>query len=128
MKQTIWQFTVYLIVGGSAAIVEWLFFYLFAEQLGIHYTVATALAFIVSTFANWLFGRLLLFKGQDRINILQELLKIYATSVAGLLMNLLIMWVAIEKLAIGQMMAKVAATGIVFFWNFLVRKLLIYKI
>ena len=127
MKQSIPQFAIYLIVGGSAAIVEWLFFYLFAERLWIHYTVATALAFIVSTFANWLFGRLLLFKGQDRINILQELLKIYTTSVAGLLMNLLIMWVAIEKLAIGQMMAKVAATGIVFFWNFLVRKLLIYK-
>ena len=55
----------YLIVGGLATIVEWAGFWLFSEKLSIEYLLATALAFAISTFANWLFGRLLVFRGKQ---------------------------------------------------------------
>jgi len=42
-------------------------------------------------------------------------------------MNLAIMWIAVEQFGVQEMIAKIIATGIVFFWNFFVRKLLIYK-
>ena len=92
----------------------------------MHYTLATALAFVVSTFANWLAGRLLVFKKSDQ-SLLAELAQIYGTSIVGLLMNLGIMWVAVEQFGVQEMIAKIIATGIVFFWNFFIRKLLIYK-
>ena len=59
---------------------------------------------------------------------------IYATSVIGLLLNWLIMWFAIDCLRMlglpsaPEMLAKIIATGVVFFWNFIIRKLVIYKI
>ena len=56
----------YLIVGGLATIVEWAGFWLFSEKLSIEYLLATALAFAISTFANWLFGRLLVFRGKQQ--------------------------------------------------------------
>lgn len=125
MKENVRQFAVYLVVGGIATIVEWVVFYLLNQLGHVYYMGATALAFVVSTFANWVFGRLLLF--QTKQKIWKELLKIYATSVAGLLMNLGIMWVAVERIGIPEMPAKMIATGLVFFWNFLIRKLVIYK-
>ncbi|MDE6851018.1 MAG: GtrA family protein [Lachnospiraceae bacterium] len=125
MSANMKQIVLYLIVGGGATIVEWIAFYLFNEPLHIHYMVSTGLAFILSTFANWLLGRIIMFQSDQ--NIWSELAKIYLTSIAGFFMNLLIMWVAIQYLGIHEMLAKMTATGIVFFWNFLIRKLVIYK-
>lgn len=125
MHKTANQLFLYLIVGGGAALVEWLLFYICTKYFDINYITATSLAFVFSTFANWVFGRLLLFKTSQ--NIGKELAKIYLTSITGLLMNILIMWVAIDGLGLDQMVSKVLATGIVFFWNFYVRKFIIYK-
>ena len=129
MQKNLKQFFLYLIVGALATLVEWVFFALFNTGLHMHYMVATTIAFAISTFANWLFGRLLVFHGKIRVDraLLMELLKIYLTSIIGLLMNLLIMWITVERFSVDTMLAKMIATGIVFFWNFLVRKLLIYK-
>ncbi len=125
-RKDIKQFVLYLIVGGGATVVEWLAFFLITSYCKVEYLFATAIAFIFSTFANWIFGKLLLFR--EKQNIAGELLKVYAVSIAGLLMNLLIMWIAVEKIKIGKMISKIIATGIVFMWNFMVRKLVIYKI
>lgn len=126
MKENIRQFVIYLFVGALATVVEWVAFYLLRHPIYMHYMLATTIAFIISTFANWIIGKWLLFR--EKQNLLKELAKIYVTSIAGLLMNLLIMWIAIDLIGIQDMLAKIIATGIVFFWNFLVRKLLIYKI
>lgn len=126
MRENIRQFIIYLFVGACATIVEWATFYALSHLLHMHYVPATTIAFILSTFANWLIGKWLLFRQTQ--NIWNELAKIYATSIAGLLMNLLIMWLFIDWIGIQEMLSKIVATGIVFFWNFLVRKRLIYKV
>lgn len=115
----------YLIVGGLATLVEWAIFYVAAERIDMHYMAATATAFVFSTFANWLFGRILLFKARE--NVLKEIGKIYLTSIAGFIMNMAIMYLAVDVLSQNEMLSKIAATGIVFIWNFLIRKLLIYR-
>ncbi|EOS39917.1 GtrA family protein [Lachnospiraceae bacterium] len=125
INENIKQIMLYLIVGSGATIVEWIVFFLFDHYLNIHYMIATSLAFVLSTFANWVLGRLIMFKSSK--NTWKELVQIYLVSIAGLLMNLMIMWIAITKLGFNNMFSKIAATGIVFFWNFIIRKLLIYR-
>lgn len=127
IKKSFLQLFLYLIVGSLATLVEWGAFYVLNSPLSLHYAVATALAFVLSTAANWLFGRLILFRASKQ-NTARELLKIYAVSIIGLLMNIAIMFVAVEKIGLSEMLSKIIATGIVFSWNFLVRKLVIYKI
>lgn len=126
INENIRQFILYLIVGGGATLVEWVLFHFLNGRFKIHYMIATSIAFAVSTFANWAFGRLIMFQAGQ--NVFKELVKIYLTAVAGLLMNLAIMWLAIEQFHIDEMLSKIIATGIVFFWNFLIRKFLIYKV
>ena len=126
LKQTSIQLFLYLIVGGLATLVEWAAFFALNTICALHYVPATALAFVLSTAANWLFGRLILFRASK--STASEILKIYAVSVIGLLLNLAIMFFAVEKLHFSEMIAKIGATGIVFAWNFLIRKLVIYRI
>lgn len=117
----------YLIVGGLATLVEWAAFWVFSTPLRIQYLLATALAFILSTFANWAFGRLLVFKDPGGQSLLRELGSIYLASVVGLLLNLGIMYVLVEFISLPEMIAKMTATVLVFAYNYLVRKLVIYK-
>lgn len=125
VSKNVKQLILYIAVGGIATVVEWAMFYLLDSVVSLNYMLATTIAFAVSTFANWAAGRLIMFKGNE--SLLAELVKIYMTSIAGLLMNLFIMWVAIDCMGIPNFISKVMATGIVFFWNFAVRKLMIYK-
>lgn len=117
----------YLVVGGLATIVEWAGFWVLSNLLHVQYLVATALAFTVSTFANWAFGRLLVFKDPGEQSLLRELASIYLASIVGLLLNLLIMYVMVQLFSVNKMISKMTATALVFAYNYLVRKLLIYK-
>ncbi len=124
-KNNIKDFLLYVIVGGIATVTEWVLFFLL-DKCYVHYTVATIIAYILSTFVNWLAGRILVFK-ENRQSIIKEIIGIYVTAVVGLLLNLVIMWISVELLSFNEMLSKMAATAIVFFYNFLVRKLFIYK-
>ena len=117
----------YLIVGALATIVEWSGFWFFFDLLQIQYLLATALAFVFSTFANWLLGRILVFRGKQNQSLLKELLSIYLTSIGGLLLNLGIMYVMVDFCSIQEIIAKITATVLVFSYNYLIRKKLIYK-
>ncbi len=117
----------YLIVGVIATLTEWIIFYCFENMLpAVHYNIATSIAYVISTFVNWLAGRLIVFKESNQ-SVFKELVKIYLTSIVGLLLNLAIMYVCVDLLTLDSMLSKIIATGIVFFFNFLVRKLFIYK-
>ena len=120
------QFLAEFFVGLGATIVEWVVFALLTNTIALHYAPATAIAFILSTFANWALGRLLTFKDTD-VPLLKELLSIYLASVVGLLFNLALMYLFVDRLAIPEMISKMLATCIVFFWNFFIRKLVIYR-
>jgi putative flippase GtrA len=124
-KKNIVDFLLYVVVGACATLAEWLIFCLL-DKCALHYALATVIAYILSTFVNWLVGRLLVFKERKQ-SILKEILSIYLASIIGLLLNLLIMWVTVDLLSVPNMIAKILATGLVFFYNFIIRKLCIYK-
>ena len=115
----------YLVVGASATVVEWISFYLLCNLAGLNYLLATAIAFIFSTFANWLVGKIILFKATK--NIIKEILQVYFASVMGMLFNMIIMYICVDIMYINEMLSKIVATMIVFAWNYAIRKLYIYK-
>lgn len=126
------QFFSYFFVGGVSALVEWISFYLFGSCFGIQYLPATGLAFIISTTTNWFLGRTITFKGsQTGRNKAKEIVLVFGVSAIGLLGNLALMYLFVDIMRMNtellKLVGKIAATGIVFIWNYLSRKLWIYK-
>ena len=132
-KANIKQFISYFFVGGVAAIVEWVMFFIFANVLQINYFVSTVIAFIFSTTANWILGRITTFKDNKtyKDKKAKEAFLVFIVSAIGLLFNLILMYLFVTVMgfdsSLGKTLSKIAATGIVFIWNFLIRKLVIYK-
>ena len=127
------MFISYFFVGGVAAIVEWVMFFIFANVLQINYFVSTVIAFIFSTTANWILGRITTFKDNNtyKDKKAKEAFLVFVVSAIGLLFNLILMYLFVTVMgfdsSLGKTLSKIAATGIVFIWNFLIRKLVIYK-
>ena len=132
-KANIKQFISYFFVGGVAAIVEWVMFFIFANVLQINYFVSTVIAFIFSTTANWILGRITTFKDNNtyKDKKAKESFLVFVVSAIGLLFTLILMYLFVTVMgfdsSLGKTLSKIAATGIVFIWNFLIRKLVIYK-
>lgn len=126
MKKQVSNLFKYLIVGGSATIVEWCCFYILSSILDVQYLGATAIAFIFSTFANWRLGRLLVFNTSTQ-SLIREIGAIYIASAMGLILNLCIMFVLVQIIKCDEMFSKIVATLIVFGYNYFVRKRYIYK-
>ena len=132
-KEFIKQFLSYFCVGGIAAIVEWVMFYIFSSVLNVQYLVSTMLAFLFSTMMNWFLGKIMTFRESTKYRgkVGKEMLLIFLVSATGLLFNLLLMYFFVTVLGLntGSLMtlSKVISTGLVFIWNFLIRRLVIYK-
>lgn len=124
-NKEIQDFFKYLVVGGIATISEWIIFF-FLDKMSVYYAIATVIAYMLSTFVNWLMGRILVFK-EAKQPFWKEITSIYIVSIGGLLLNLLIMSFTIELLDLSNMLSKVLATIIVFSYNFIIRKVIIYK-
>jgi putative flippase GtrA len=122
------QLISYFFIGLSAALVEWFSFWLLNEPLEQNIYTSTAIAFILATFVNWIIGRNTIFKkAAKNKKISVDASVVYIVSGIGLGLNLALMWLLADVLAIYPLFSKIIATGLVFMWNFLSRRYFVYK-
>jgi putative flippase GtrA len=132
-KEFIKQFISYFCVGGIAAIVEWVIFFIFSSIWSIPYLISTVFAFIFSTTVNWFLGKVITFKNSNiyKDKAGKEIFIIFLVSAIGLVFNLILMFLFVTVIGLNSdilmTFSKIMATGIVFFWNFLMRKFVVYK-
>jgi putative flippase GtrA len=125
-KRSSIQLVKYVGVGGSAALVEWSSFALLIGPAQLHYLAAVTVSFLTATAVNYvLSARFVFVRGRHPAH--KELFLLYLVSAIGLVLNLLFMSFFVGHLSIHAMPAKIASTGMVFFWNFGSRKLWVFE-
>ncbi len=112
--------------------VEWGVFSLLEYLLDVPYLLATILAFLVSTTVNWILGRMFTFRDSAyKEKKTKEAFLVFLVSAIGLAFNMILMYLFVDLIGMNTNLlktaAKVLATGIVFIWNYLSRKLWIYR-
>ena len=127
------QFLSYFGVGGVSAIVEWAVFSFLIYYFNTPYMVAATFSFVVSTTTNWYLGKKFTFKESKAYKgkTSKEVFLVFFVSAIGLGFNLILMYWFVDILGMASNMlktvAKIVSTGIVFMWNYLSRKLWVYK-
>lgn len=128
----------YLLVGGSAALLEWGLFFVFFSVL-MHASIfslqtqtvlaATTLAFGTSTLYHYVLCNRFVFDSGSRYHKGTEVSLVFLVSAIGLGWNLLLMWIFTSPVLLGlnPMISKVMASVIVTVWNYLSRKKWIFK-
>lgn len=122
------QFFRYLFVGGIATVVDWGVLMGLTELLQLHHLVSAIFAFLAGLGTNFLLSKLLVFSASEaKTNSLLEFLGYALIGVIGLGMTELIMFLFTDGLSLHYMLSKAIATAVVLVWNYLARKLLLYK-
>lgn len=120
------NFFKYIIVGGSAAVVNWLIFFICTYLCDIYYLIAGLFSFILATLWNFIFARLFIFTSTEH-SILKESTLVYLVSLGGLGIDMGVLFVCVEWLGLYEMLGKILSTGVAFIFNFSMRQFVIYK-
>ena len=123
------QFFRYIFVGGIATVVDWGVLFLLTDFVHIYHMVSAIISFIAGLITNFFLSKLLVFKANKaRVNHpVMEFISYAVIGVIGLGITELIMFLFTNCWNIHYLISKVIATVIVLAWNYVARKLIVYK-
>ena len=116
----------YAFVGGVAAVFDFGTLYIFDEFGKVDHLVATAIAFLVGVTVNYFVSKKFVFT-QKKASPVAEFIEYAIIGVIGLGLTELIVYLCTDLLGFYVMLSKVVATVLVFFWNFLARRFILYR-
>lgn len=117
----------YFFVGGTAAIVDIGLFAIFAKYLEFNYLMVGFFSFTIATLVNYLLSIRHVFESGVRFSKKKEITIIYIVSAFGLAINLFVLYSCVELVGVGLIVSKLIATGVVFFWNYFIRREFVFK-
>jgi putative flippase GtrA len=115
--QLVW----YLLVGGIALTAD---FVVFLTLLPAGLPVAVIVGFFVGTLVNYILSKVLAFKG-GRFGFSHEIIRLFAVAGVGVALTLGLV-LALTETGVGAPAAKAIATVIVFAWNYVGRRALVF--
>lgn len=117
-----------LLLYGSMAIiivlVELITFQL-TYLLMSNYLISTVVSFVVGVILNWLGGRRYIFN-ESKHKIHKEAGLIVVASLLGLLLQIIVVSLLVEKMVIYPLFAKAASIVLSFVWNYWFRRRFVY--
>ena len=116
----------YFVVGGIATVVDVGLFMLFAQGLGYPYLRVAAATFVVATLVNYVLSVRFVFVSGLKFTRRWEIAMVFAVSAVGLGLNQAILWACVELGGLPLLFSKLAATAVVFCWNYLGRRHLVF--
>jgi putative flippase GtrA len=113
-------------VGGVAACVDIGLFVLGTSVFDLPYLRVNIVSFMVATLVNYFLSVRIVFVSRSRFRKRWEILLVFVVSTIGLGLNQLILAAGVEMAGLPKLAAKLVATGVVFSWNYLARRFIVF--
>lgn len=117
----------YFFVGGTAFVVDFGLLWMLTDWGGLHYLLSAALSFTAGLTVNYVLSVLWVFRDHTLHSRAAEFAAFVVIGLAGLGMNEAIIWCATGLLGLHYLASKIISTAVVFFWNFVARKYLLFN-
>jgi putative flippase GtrA len=116
-----------LVVGGGAFVVDFAVLYALTEFGRLHYLVSAAIAFLVGIAINYGLSIAWVFVRRTLANRVHEFTIFALIGVAGLLLNLALMWFFTEISGLHYLHSKAVAAILIFLFKFATRKTILFS-
>lgn len=121
------QFFRYILVGGTAFIVDFGSLYAFTEFFGVYYLISAAIAFLLGLVANYLLSIGWVFNRRSFDNRTFEFGIFAMIGIVGLGLNEIFIWFFTAELNFYYLISKIIAAILILFWNFFARKWALFR-
>lgn len=121
------QFIRYVYVGGIAFVADSGTLFIL-HDIGLHYLISAGFAFIVGLFVNYLMSKRTVFvTAPKNVGRIGEFVVYGAIGLAGLALTELFMFLFTDRLGLYFMLSKAVTAALVLIWNFIARKMILYR-
>lgn len=120
------QFLRYLVVGGVAFLVDFGVLVVLTE-LYFHYLISAAIAFCCGLVTNYLLSITWVFSARSMADKRVEFAIFSIIGIVGLGWNQLLMYLGTDIVGLDYRVSKLITVALVLFWNFGMRKLLLFR-
>ena len=121
------QFTKFIIISGTATIIDWILYYLLYNYCNLEPLIANIISFSISTIYNYLLSIKYVFVVNKENSKKKNFIIFITTSMMALLLSEGLLYLMINILSLNKMLAKVIATIIVMIFNFVTKKIFLEK-
>lgn len=126
-NNTLLQLFRYTFVGGFAFIVDFGTLFFLTEFFHIHYLVSAGIAFLFGLIINYFLSVMWVFSCRTMESQLMEFFLFTLIGLVGLGLTEIFLWILTDILLIYYLISKIITTTVVYFWNFFIRKLILFN-
>jgi putative flippase GtrA len=113
-------------VGGIATVVDFGILYFLTEKIKIYYIISAMVAFLFGLIVNYYLSIHWIFRTEKFDNKWVEFGVFGIIGIIGLGLNVFFIWIFTETYHLYYLISKILATVLVFAWNFIARKYLVF--
>lgn len=117
------QILKFLVVGGTAFIIDYIVLFCCKEYLGFSILLSTALGFTISVIFNYIASVKWVFDVKEDNDPKKNFIIFIVLSIIGLILTEIIMWLGTDLISINYLIVKIFATAVVMVFNFVTRKM-----
>lgn len=120
-KTRLYEIIRFCVVGGLSFLLDFGLLFALTEYGNINYLYSSGISFTVSLIFNYWLCVTFVFTFSDKPSARQATL-FMGSSLAGLGLNQLCMWLFVEQFGIFYLLAKILATIVVTAWNYVIKR------
>ena len=117
----------YVIVGGVAFVVDYGLLFVLTEYLHFHYLVSATISFVAGLVVNYVISTSWIFRHSKLESRAAEFTIYSLIGVVGLLFNNALLYLLTDCLHLHYMFSKLITAALVMGWNFLGRRIILFK-
>ena len=117
----------YTLVGGLSFVIDYGLLYILTSYWGIYYILSATISFIAGLVINYLISTRWVFNESKLKNRTAEFIIYGLIGVVGLVINNALLYLFTDYLHIYYMVSKLITATIVMIWNFVGRKVILFK-
>ena len=107
--------------GGVCFLIDYGIMVLLTDVFGVHYLVSSGISFTVSVVINYMMCVQWVFKS-DKKQSRKAVLIFVGSSIVGLFLNQIFMWLFVDLIRVDYKISKIIATILVMIWNYFAKR------